>query len=103
MVGRANRSNPAGTPYFTNDDLIALWHDCGGRCSVTGLVFSFDSVGSSLVKRAYAPSLDRITAGAPYTRENCRLVMVAINFAMNAWGLDVYLCLANAAVQAQPA
>jgi hypothetical protein len=102
-VARANRKNGSTGPRFTEDDLIALWSDCGGKCAVTRLEFSFDLVGSSFVKRPYAPSLDRIKAGAPYTRENCRLVMVAVNFAMNDWGQDVYLTLARAAVRAEPA
>ena len=103
QVARANRKNGPTGPRFTEDDLIALWSDCGGKCAVTRLEFSFALVGISLVKHAYAPSLDRIKAGAPYTHENCRLVMVAVNFAMNTWGQDVYLTLARAAVRAEPA
>jgi hypothetical protein len=103
LVARANQKNGSVSHLFTEDDLIALWSDCGGKCAVTRLEFSFDLVGSGLVKRAYAPSLDRIRAGAPYTRKNCRLVMVAVNFAMNTWGQDVYLTLARAAVRAEPA
>ena len=91
------------SPRFTEADLIALWRDCEGKCTVTRMPFSAELVGNSLVKRAYAPSLDRINAGQPYTRENCRLVMVAVNFAMNSWGLDVYLKLAHAAVANEPA
>jgi hypothetical protein len=102
LVARANRKNGPTGPRFTETDLIALWHECEGRCAVTRLEFSSELVGTSLVKRAYAPSLDRIKAGAPYTRENCRLVMVAVNFAMNAWGQDVYIRLARAAVASAP-
>ncbi len=102
QIARANRKNGPTGPLFTKADLEALWEDCDGKCTVTRLEFSFALVGDSLVKRAYAPSLDRIKAGAPYTRENCRLVMVAVNFAMNSWGLDVYLKLARAAVESAP-
>ena len=102
-VARANRRNGPTGPRFTRADLIAVWEACGGKCAVTRRDFSADPVGNSLVKRAYAPSLDRIRAGEPYTRENCRLVMVAVNFAMNSWGLDVYLALARDAVRNQPA
>jgi hypothetical protein len=79
--------------------LVALWHRCGGRCAITGLPFSEKKVGGGQAKRAFAPSLDRIDPEGPYARENCRLVMVAVNFAMNAWGLEVYLGLAKAAVE----
>lgn len=103
QIVRANRKSGASGPRFTEDDLIALWNSCGGVCAVTRLDFSLDPVGDSLVRRVYKPSLDRIKAGQPYTRENCRLVLTAVNFAMNAWGEDVYLRIARAAVQAQPA
>ncbi|MDQ2805239.1 MAG: hypothetical protein M3Y41_22145 [Pseudomonadota bacterium] len=103
LVAHANRKNGPTGPRFTEADLIAVWKDCDGKCAVTRLEFSSELVGTSLVKKAYAPSLDRIRAGTPYTRENCRLVMVAVNFAMNAWGLDVYLTLARAAVESEPA
>jgi hypothetical protein len=44
--------------------------------------------------------LDRIDPEGLYAADNCRLVMVAINFALNAWGEEVYVCLARAAVRA---
>ena len=103
QVTEANKRNGPTGPRFTPADLVALWKQCGGKCTVTGQKFSLDPVGASLVKRIYAPSLDRLKVGQPYTRDNCRLVMVAVNFAMNAWGLDVYLRLARAAVERAPA
>ena len=59
-----------------------------------------EKVGLGQAKRAYAPSLDRIDPEGLYTADNCRLVMVAVNFALNAWGEEVYLRLARAAVRA---
>ena len=44
--------------------------------------------------------MDRIDPNEFYTLNNCRLVMVAVNFGMNAWGLEVYLKLAKAASEA---
>ncbi len=81
------------------EDLVVLWRDCGGRCAVTRGEFSNETVGRGLVKRAYAPSLDRIDHEKPYTRDNCRLVMVAVNFAMNTWGEDTFLRLATLAAE----
>jgi hypothetical protein len=68
---------------------------------VTGLPFSLEKIGSGAAKKVFAPSLDRIQAGGCYSRENCRLVMVGVNFAINSWGLDTYLRLAEAAVRFQ--
>jgi hypothetical protein len=103
MVARANLRNGANGPRFTNQDLIAVWNKCDGKCAITGEAFSLRRFGTSLVKRILAPSLDRIQSDKPYTRENCRLVLVAVNFALNGWGEDVYLRLARAAVRNQPA
>lgn len=68
---------------------------------MTGLPFSLEQIGSGKAKRVFAPSLDRVQAGGCYSRENCRLVMVGVNFAINRWGLDTYLRLAEAAVRFQ--
>ena len=78
---------------------MELWRQCAGRCAVTGLEYSEKKVGSGQAKRAFAPSIDKIDPSGIYELENCRLVMVAINFALNAWGLEVYLDLAKAAVR----
>ena len=95
LVSRANRFNKSRGLSFSMEDLIILWERCGGRCSVTGGEFSNEKVGQGLVKRAFAPSIDRIDPGQPYSPENCRLVMVAVNFAMNTWGEDTFLRLAK--------
>jgi hypothetical protein len=63
------------------------------------LPFSEEKIGLGKAKRAFAPSIDKIDPAGFYTVENCRLVMVAINFAINAWGLEVYLRLAEAAIR----
>ena len=97
-ISRADRHNGPSGPRFTENDLLELWRRCDGRCAVTGLNFSEEKVGGGRAKRAFAPSIDKIDPSGVYELENCRLVMVAINFALNAWGLEVYLDLAEAAV-----
>ncbi len=101
LINGARSRNIEGCSPFTEDDLVFLWKECGGRCSVTGLPFSLETIGNGKAKRPYAPSLDRIQPRGCYSRENCRLVLVGVNFAMNSWGLDTYLMLAEAAVQFQ--
>ncbi len=96
---RWNRSKFTNQAGFTQEDLIALWEECEGRCAITGLKFSNEKIGSGKAKRAFAPSLDRIDPAEGYSRENCRLVMVAVNFAMNSWGEETYLRLAKAAMR----
>jgi hypothetical protein len=96
----ADRKNGPDGPRFTEKDLLELWQRCDGRCTVTKLPFSEEKIGLGKAKRAFAPSIDKIDPAGGYTVDNCRLVMVAINFAINAWGLEVYLTLAGAAIRA---
>ena len=71
-------------------DIRDLWAECRGRCSITGIAFSNDQYGQGAARRAFAPSLDRIDPKGPYTRDNCRFVLVAANFALNAFGDEVF-------------
>jgi Mrr N-terminal domain len=97
----ADRKNRPEGPPFTERELLELWQRCGGRCEITELPFSEEKVGLGKAKRAFAPSIDKKDPAGFYTVDNCRLVMVAINFALNAWGDNVYLDLAEAAVAAR--
>ena len=74
---------------LTTDDLRVLWEACEGRCAVSGLPFSLDTFSNALVKRPFAPSIDRIVSSQGYTLKNTRLVCTAANFAMNQWGVEV--------------
>jgi hypothetical protein len=100
MVSTANSRNRKRWPSaerFTEADLRALWKACGGRCQVTGLEFREIRIGSGAAQKAFAPSLDRIDARLPYTADNCRLVLQAVNFALNAYGDEVFRKIAEAA------
>lgn len=55
-------------------------------------------MGSGAARKAYAPSLDRIDPEKPYLRDNCRLVRVCVNFALNAFGDEVFEEMTEAAV-----
>lgn len=83
---------------FTKDHLRALWGTCGGRCMLTGLPFKETQFGTGRARKPHAPSLDRINPEEPYTLENCRLVLQAVNFALNAWGDQVFVDVTEAAV-----
>jgi hypothetical protein len=99
MISSANKRNAKrfpGTPTFTGDGLIELWRLCDGRCAVSGLSFSGERIGSGKARRPYYPSLDRVDPEQPYTLENCRLVLQAVNFGLNAYGDEVYLRIARA-------
>jgi hypothetical protein len=81
------------------DDIERLLEKQAWRCAVSGLMFdlSYDAE----CRFAYNPfgiSIDRIDATKGYTRDNIRLVLTAVNFALNEWGHDVYLRIAKAVV-----
>lgn len=59
-------------------------------CDVSGLPFSLDWNSG---KNPFAPSLDRKDNTKGYTLENTRLVLAAVNFGMNVWGLEIYTAI----------
>lgn len=91
-----NRIRGSQQAVYRIDDLIAAWEACGGCCAFSGMPFSFEVVGDGQAKRPFAPSLDRIDRHKSYQRDNVRLVAAVANFAMNAWGDEPVLRMANA-------
>lgn len=81
---------------LTEADMVSLWNRCGGVCSLSGLQFSGEKMGTGKAQRPFYPSLDRIDPEQPYSVENCRLVLQAVNFALNAFGDEVFLTIAQA-------
>ena len=100
MIAVANAKNLRrwnGEP-FMEDDLRALWLAGDGHCALTGLPFFETQVGTGRARKPYAPSLDRIDPEKPYVRDNCRLVRVCVNFALNTFGDEVFEEMTEAAV-----
>ena len=67
---------------------------CRGRCEVTGLRFTLEE-SKGLRTRPYFYSIDRIDSSRGYTIDNVRMVCVAANYAMNAWGEEVFAEIAR--------
>ena len=90
--GARQRARTRGLPV--DQDLCAfaleLYRTQGGCCALSGLPFNLRVVGGGKAQRPYAPSLDRVDAASGYTRDNVRLVCQAVNFALNAYGEDVF-------------
>jgi len=81
---------------LTGQDLRQMLEDSEYRCSVTGIPFDFSPTASSThSRRPFFPSVDRIDNKLGYTRENCRIVCVAANYAMNEWGEEVFAMVAR--------
>jgi len=97
VAGARGNARKKGIAFDLTPEFVeTLWKD--GRCAVTGRSFSLQTFPDVLVKRPFAPSIDRILSSGGYTRKNVRLVCVAVNFGMGQWGQEVFLELAHAAV-----
>lgn len=66
-----------------------------GYCELTGIKFNLSLRKKGRRCNPYGPSIDRRIAGSDYTPENCRVVVTAVNFAMNEWGEDIYAEIAH--------
>lgn len=74
---------------LSKSDYADIVNVSDGKCGLTGIDFVLDK-HESHGRAPYAPSLDRIDGQKGYSRDNCRLVCVAVNFAMNEWGENVF-------------
>lgn len=79
---------------ITLDDVGEMWRATKGRCALTGILFDESNV-KSFSRRPWVPSLDRIDHSKGYTRENTRLICVAMNFALNQWGEEAFVQVAT--------
>lgn len=69
-------------------DVLSMLERGGWRCSVTGVKFTLEIAAG---RRPFAPSIDRIDSSRGYIPDNCRIVCVAANYAMNVWGSEVLM------------
>lgn len=71
---------------LTRDDVLRLLVESDGTCAVSGIWFSLEEADSKTRKMPWAPSIDRIDSTKGYNGENCRVVCVAVNIALNDFG-----------------
>lgn len=72
---------------LVRDDVHRMLNEAGWSCAVTGMPFTLEIVGG---RKPYAPSIDRVDCAKGYTPDNCRVVCLAVNYAMNVWGEAVF-------------
>jgi len=91
------RAKQRGCQAMTFSEFEELWLASRGRCELTGIHFSSKRVDGS-VKRPWMPSVDRIDSAKGYEKGNCRLVCVAVNIALNDFGIETLCRIAGALV-----
>lgn len=96
--GRAQKAGEAFT--LSEVEMQALVVAANGACAVSGIPFSYQKE-PGWFRAPYAPSLDRVSSQSGYTFENCRLVCVAVNWALSDWGVGVLLHVAKNIVARQ--
>jgi hypothetical protein len=94
-----DRARRTGKAFTIDDAFVAeLYRTQKGRCAVTDLKFNLHRF-PSLVRYPFAPSIDRRLSSGGYTKDNVRLVCVAVNFGMGQWGEEFFLKIAQAAIE----
>lgn len=85
-----------GIPFeISPADYKELAVEARNRCAVTGIPFEHNSE-PHWRRRPFAPSLDRTDSSKGYTADNCRFVCVIVNLAMNEWGIEPLMRVADA-------
>jgi hypothetical protein len=64
-----------------------------GRCEISGLPFDLEQNES---RGPFRPSVDRIDSLKGYTKENCRVIIWALNAAFAQWGEQTFKYIAKA-------
>ncbi len=70
-----------------------------GTCEITGIAFNLNPTTEYHTRRWDAPSLDRIDKTKPYTEENTRVVLWAVNCALAEYGTEIMLPILKAMVK----
>lgn len=81
---------------LTLADVTAMWTRSAGRCEVSGLSFHVAAVRGR--RGPYTPSIDRIDSADGYRWANCRPVCLAVNVAINEWGLETFAAICQSVV-----
>jgi hypothetical protein len=68
-----------------------------GVCDLTGIPFVMDTRRLEH-RNPYSPSLDRRDNTKGYTKENCRVILWALNMGFADWGQEIYLKIARSLI-----
>jgi hypothetical protein len=74
-------------------------HLTRGTCEITGLHFCFEPRDGNATRRWDAPSLDRKDKDKPYTEDNTRVILWAVNCALSEYGTKIMLPILKAMIK----
>lgn len=74
--------------------VLDLYEKQNGKCLLTGINFSMENPGDTNLN-PFSPSLDKVIPKLGYTKENTRLVCVAVNLALNEFGEETFKKIAQ--------
>lgn len=78
---------------LTTEDVVALWHEQGGRCAISGVIMTHqrDGKAGDGRKKDFNASIDRINPQGPYVRKNVQLVANRVNTMKHTLGDDMFM------------
>jgi hypothetical protein len=71
-----------------------------GVCELSNLAFDLSPTGR-INRNPFSPSIDRIDSNKGYTPDNCRVILLSMNDALNQYGLEHFLTVAQAVINKQ--
>lgn len=77
------------TYNLDTDFLLELWVKQNGKCALTKIEFELINK-TNFISNPFAPSIDKINPKQGYTKNNVRLVCVAVNYALNEFGEEIF-------------
>ena len=103
MIARTKHGAAARGLRFdlTEIDVNNLIKRASGRCEVSRIPFRYSKQNPQWSRNPWGPSIDRIDSRQGYFFDNCRLVCLAVNTALNEWGDDVLLAVAKGVCDAK--
>lgn len=79
--------------------MVELSKRSRGKCQMTGIPFTVSDNLNPHERQPWTPSLDRIDRTKGYVPGNCRLICSIANIAMNTWGEEPLMVLADVLVR----
>lgn len=85
---------------LSTDFIVEMWEKQNGKCALTQIEFLIPQERTGGKASPFAPSIDRIDSSKGYEKDNVRLVCVAVNYALNEFGEEIFKQICKAYLKA---